>query len=60
MLRNGTWIADKKFKGAASFWINELYSPWITWDEMAIDFINATKDRTKTKLREFINLSLEI
>lgn len=58
MLRHGKWIASKPFEGRASFWINELYSPWISWDEMAEDFINATKDRTKIKLREFTNLSL--
>lgn len=33
MLAKGRWIAEKPFKGHAGFWLNALYSPWITWKE---------------------------
>jgi len=33
MLERGRWIAEKPFKGHAGFWLNALYSPWITWKE---------------------------
>lgn len=33
MLESGRWIAEKPFKGHAGFWLNALYSPWITWKE---------------------------
>ena len=56
MLESGRWIAGKPFKGIAGFWINELYSPWVSWSEMVYDFYEAKK--TRGGMQAFVNLSL--
>lgn len=43
MLAAGKWIAAKPFNGVASFKINQLYSPFVPWYRMAIDFLEAKK-----------------
>jgi len=56
MINNGEWKAENVFRGIAGFWINELYSPWSTWYDMAVIFNKAKKNRES--LQEFINLAL--
>lgn len=56
MLSQGEWIATEDFKGIAGFFINELYSPWVTWKEMVDEWIKAQE--TPEKLQTFINTSL--
>ena len=56
MLAKGRWIASEKFKGTASFRINELYSPFTTWGAMAVDFLEARK--SPDTLKPFVNTRL--
>lgn len=56
MLSKGEWMAEEEFKGIAGFFINELYSPWVTWKDMVSDWINAQE--SPEKLQTFINTSL--
>jgi phage terminase large subunit GpA-like protein len=56
MLLAGEWRAEKPFKGIAGFWINELYSPWSTWAEIAIRFLEVYKDPERHKT--FVNTCL--
>lgn len=56
MLRSGEWRATRESRGLASFHISELYSPWSTWSEMAVAFIQAKK--LPETLQTWINTSL--
>lgn len=56
MLSKGRWIATKPFKGIAGFFINELYSPWVSWQEMVVEWIKAQE--SPEALQTFINTSL--
>jgi phage terminase large subunit GpA-like protein len=56
MLRQGEWRASKPSNGIASFHISELYSPWVTWAEMARSFLEAK--RLPETLQAWINTSL--
>lgn len=56
MLANGEWRAEKETNKIAGFWINELYSPFTTWGEMATDFVNSKP--FPEKLKVFINTRL--
>ncbi len=57
MIRSGQWvIAAPHVRGHAGFWINELYSPWSTWQGMAEGFLAAKKNREQ--LQTFVNTSL--
>jgi phage terminase large subunit GpA-like protein len=56
MLRQGEWRASKPFTGIASFHISELYSPWVTWPQMAVSFLEAK--RLPETLQTWINTSL--
>jgi phage terminase large subunit GpA-like protein len=56
MLSKGEWRAEKEFTGRAGFLINELYSPFSTWGDMAKNFLEAKK--SQAALRVFINTSL--
>lgn len=46
MLARGKWIAGEDFNGVASFKINQLYSPFVPWSRMVIDFLEAKKFRS--------------
>jgi phage terminase large subunit GpA-like protein len=48
-LGKGVWKARKKFKGVAGFWLNGLYSPWLTWEQMVIDANDAEESIEKKK-----------
>lgn len=56
MLAFGKWIAEKETRGTAGFHINELYSPWVKFGELAQSFIEAKKD-TET-LKTWTNTAL--
>lgn len=56
MLREGEWRAGAEFNGTAGFHLNELYSPWRTFGEVAADFL-AVKDNPQT-LKTWVNTSL--
>ncbi len=56
MNKAGRWVAEKPFSDIAGFHINELYSPWVTWAQMAIDFLRA-KALPET-LKTWVNTSL--
>lgn len=56
MLAKGEWRKTAKSKSVAGFHINELYSPWVSFQEMAEDFLEAKK--SPDTLQVFINTSL--
>lgn len=56
MIRMGKWKATASFKGTAGFHLNELYSPWRTFGDVATAFVKA-KDNPQ-QLQTFINTSL--
>ena len=56
MLARGEWRAEKPFTGRAGFHIWEGYSPFVTWGEMAQNFLEAKKSRSTLKV--FVNTSL--
>lgn len=56
MLARGEWRALAPFSGRAGFFINESYSPFVTWGEMAANFLEAKKSRATLKV--FVNTSL--
>jgi phage terminase large subunit GpA-like protein len=56
MLRAGDFVASKPANGIASFHISELYSPWVTWAEMARSFLESKK--LPETLQTWINTSL--
>lgn len=58
MLRRGRWKATRDRDNAAhiGFHISAIYSPWIGWGELAVEFVAAKGDTTK--LQPFINTRL--
>lgn len=56
MLAAGRWIAGAPFTGTAGFHINELYSPWRSWAQVATDFLDAK--RLPETLKTWVNTSL--
>lgn len=56
MLSRGLWIAGESFNGIAGFHINELYSPWRKFGDVAVEFV-AAKDFPE-KLKTWVNTSL--
>ena len=56
MLRLGEWRPTKPSTGIAGFHISELYSPWVSWPEMARSFLEAKK--LPETLQTFINTAL--
>jgi len=56
MLRNGYWEKQGKNGKVAGFHLSELYSPWRTWGDMAVDFLFAKKN--KDTLQVWINTAL--
>jgi phage terminase large subunit GpA-like protein len=56
MLAKGYWRAAKDFNGVASFKINQLYSPFVSWGRMVIDWLEACK--SVPKLEVFTNTVL--
>lgn len=56
MLQKGRWVAAAEFNGIASFKINQLYSPFVSWGRMVIDFLEAKS--SAAKLEVFTNTVL--
>ncbi len=56
MLRRGEWRASAPFTGTAGFHLNELYSPWVSFEQMAAGFLDAKRD--PQTLQVWINTSL--
>jgi phage terminase large subunit GpA-like protein len=56
MIRGGKWKATAEFKGTAGFAINELYSPWRTFGDVAVSFLKAKDDPELLKV--WVNTSL--
>jgi phage terminase large subunit GpA-like protein len=57
MLLAGKWTAEAPFNGVAGFHLNELYSPWRKWGEVAADFLEAKHGGTEM-LKAWVNTSL--
>lgn len=43
MVKNGRWIAKNPFNGVAGFHLNALYSPFVTFESMALDYVAGKK-----------------
>ena len=58
MLRGGKWVATNPDapRGVHSYHLSALYSPWVTWGELAIEFLR--EKESPGGLRNFINSSL--
>lgn len=58
MLRGGRWVAENPDapRGVHSYHLNALYSPWVTWGELAVEFLR--EKESPGGLRNFINSSL--
>jgi phage terminase large subunit GpA-like protein len=50
MLSKGYWRASHAFNGIASFKINQLYSPFVSWGRMVVDFLEAVKNTAKLEV----------
>jgi Bacteriophage tail assembly protein len=64
MLSRGEWrVTNPEYVGhRRSFWINEIYSPFTTWGDMALGWIEANQawkqHKDKSKLQVFLNTRL--
>jgi phage terminase large subunit GpA-like protein len=56
MLARGEWRHEGEFTGSIGFRIWEGYSPFVSWGEMAINFLK--KKRKLDELKAFVNTSL--
>ena len=56
MIKNGSWIAELPGGKIAGFHLNELYSPWRTFADVAEDFAEAKKN--PETLKTWVNTSL--
>lgn len=56
MLAKGYWKASRPFNGIASFKISQLYSPFVSWGRMVLDFLEAKG--SASKLEVFTNTVL--
>ena len=54
MMLAGEWIAEKKEENRnRGFWVSSLYSPWLTWSDIACEFLKS-KDYVEL-LMNFVN-----
>ncbi|MGH7605427.1 MAG: phage terminase large subunit family protein [Gemmatimonadaceae bacterium] len=56
MVAAGVWRATAEFRGVAGFHINELYTPWRSFADIAIEFLESKDD--PEKLRVWVNTAL--
>jgi len=56
MVRRGEWRATKDFDGIRGFHMSELYSPWVSWPDLATAFLRAKK--LPETLKTWINTAL--
>lgn len=50
MLAKGHWVASQPFNGVASFRISQLYSPFVSWGRMVLDFLESKKAASKLEV----------
>ena len=55
-VKKGHWVAEREVKGIAGFHLNEIYSPWVSLNDMVTNFLEAKK--SKETLKTFVNTSL--
>ena len=58
MVQRGRWMVTNPGRTTAGFHLNALYSPWISWGELAEEWLVAQADPSKAKLQVFINTAL--
>lgn len=56
MLRRGRWVPTAPFRGIAGFHLNKLYSPFVTWNALAEEFLRAHE--IPERLQVFCNTAL--
>lgn len=56
MLSKGAWVATAPGRRTASFHLNALYSPWVTWRELIAEFHESRK--SPETLQVFVNTVL--
>lgn len=58
MLREGKWVADKPGRDHIGFFLNALYSPWLTWQEFAQGWLDAVHSNNPEVQKQFTNEKL--
>lgn len=58
MLARGEWKPDNPGHPHRGYQISALYSPWVRWRELAVEWVRANAARDKQGLQEFVNLRL--
>jgi phage terminase large subunit GpA-like protein len=53
----GEWIAEKPFNGRAGFWLNSLYSPWVSIADAVSEWLRAL-DGGPLAMKAFVNTFL--
>lgn len=56
MLRQGRWVPTAPFRGIAGFHINKLYSPFVTWNALAEEWLRCHE--VPERLQVFVNTAL--
>jgi phage terminase large subunit GpA-like protein len=55
MIAQGKWVSEYEFSGHAGFHLNELISPWRTWQEVVEDFL---EKKAQNDLQVFFNAAM--
>lgn len=58
MIAMGEWKAEVPGHRHRGYQISALYSPWVSWRDLAAEWVKATTERDKRGLQEFVNLRL--
>lgn len=60
MLKHGKWVAERpEVVSVQGFWINSLYSPFVSWAKLAKKFLDAVNDRENPNvLKAFVQTDL--
>lgn len=58
MLAAGEWKAEHPEHRYRGYHISALYSPWVSWRDLVVEWIKANADRDKRALQAFVNLRL--